>query len=112
MRLKKEQRLKLNKFPNLYFAIESFIRNKGCSEEYGCIPHFTWFFKQKYLKYNIDPDDMFKWSKGISQDFWSWGSNSRWAHVATSYIHSRFNTCVNIAIELAEEYVDLRENKE
>lgn len=107
MRLTTEQKEQLKNFPVLNKAIQSFIKNKGESEEQGCIPHYTYFFKQKYLNNGIDPDEMFGWSEQISEDFWSWGSNSRWANTVTCHIHSKFKHCVDIAIDLAEQYGDL-----
>lgn len=110
MELIAEQKERLKAYPVLEQAVNYFIEHKGESEESGCIPRYTYFFKQKYLDNNVDPDEMFGWDEKTSEDFWSWGSNSRWSNTATCYILSEFSKCIDIALDLADEYGDLKLN--
>lgn len=97
----------LDKFTVLKKAIEHFKETGGRSEEDGCIPHFVYFFKQMHFRFGQDPDEMFNWDKETSEDFWSWGHNSRWAHTACMWIEDHLEECIEKAIELAKEYGDL-----
>lgn len=107
MNLTNEQKERLKAYPVLEKAVNHFMTSKGESEEPGCIAHFVYFFKQKYLDNGVNPDDMFGWDEQTSEDFWSWGSNSRWSNTVTCYILSEFSRCVDIALDLADEYGDL-----
>ena len=53
MELTNEQKERLKAYPVLEQAVNYFIEHKGESEEPGCIPHYTYFFKQKYLNNNV-----------------------------------------------------------
>lgn len=111
MKLTKEQKERLKAYPVLEEAVNHFIKYRGEPEEKGCIAHYTYFFKQKYLDNNVDPDEMFGWSNATSEDFWSWGSNSRWANTVACYIQSKFSKCLDIALDLADNYGDLNLTK-
>lgn len=97
----------LDKFPVLKKAIEHFKETGGKSEEPGCIPNFVYFFKKMHFKFDQDPDEMFGWDSETADDFWSWGSNSRWANTASMWIEDHLEECIEIAIELAKEFGDL-----
>lgn len=110
MELTAEQKERLKAYPVLEKAVNYFMTSEGQSEESGCIPHLVYFFKQKYLDNGIDPDEMFGWDEETSEDFWSWGGNSRWSNTVTCYILSKFSKCIDIALDLADNYGDLKFN--
>ena len=110
MELTNEQKERLKAYPVLEKAVNYFMTSKGQSEESGCIPHFVYFFKQKCLDNNVNPDEMFGWDEETSEDFLSWGSNSRWTNTVTCYILSKFSECVDIALDVADNYGDLKFN--
>ena len=112
LNLTTQQQDKLKNYPNLKRIVQSFIAHNGESEEQGCLAKFTYFFKLMCLNNNLDEDAVFGWNKETSEDFYSWGHNSRWIHTAQTYILSNFNQCVNVAIDLVEDYGDIDVDKE
>ena len=97
----------LNKYPNLKKALRFYIDHEGDSEKEGHIPLFVYFFKQMYNEHDIDLDALFDWSEEISEDFWSWGHNSRWAHTGSMWIEDHLDECIELALDLANQYGDL-----
>ena len=102
-----EQANTLKEYPNLNSYVQSFIKNNGVPEETGCISNLVYFFKKMCTKYNLDEEVLFDWDKETADDFYSWGSGSRWANTFASYLDCNFNKCIKIAIDLADEYGDL-----
>ena len=103
----KELKSKLNEYPNLKKYVESFIKNNGDSEDSECIPHFVYWFKMQCINNDLNEDSVFCWDEDYSEDFYSWGHNSRWANTAWNYILNNFALCVEIALDLAKEHGDL-----
>ena len=97
----------LNNYPNLKKALRDYIDNEGDSEQKGHIPKFVYFFKKMYMLHGIDLDALFDWPEDIAEDFWTWGSNSRWAHTGSMWIEDHLEECIELALELAEQYGDL-----
>jgi len=97
----------LNYYPNLKKALRSYIDNEGKSEQSGHIPKFVYFFKKMCNEKGLDPDEIFEWPEDIAEDFWTWGHNSRWAHTGSVWIEDHLEECIQLAIELAEQYGDI-----
>lgn len=97
----------LKKYPHLYGAVWRFVVSGGKSEEVGHIPDFVYFFKKLYTDYGIEPDEMFDWDTDTSEDFGSWGSNSRWSNTAWCWIQEHLDECIQTAIDYAEMYGDI-----
>ena len=100
--LTKSQKEQLEQFPNLKGYVERFMVEGPSLRN---TPKLLTFFRNICNKYNLDEDEVFLWSKAVSKDFNSSGSNSRWA-VAMDYIDCHFKKCVDRALYLAREYED------
>lgn len=97
----------LKEYPQLYGAVCRFIESGGKSEQDGHIPNFVYYFKKLYKDHGVDPDEMFEWDKDTSEDFWTWGWNSRWAHTAWCWIQDNLDECIQTARDYAEIYGDI-----
>lgn len=110
--LTKEQTQALTAYPNLNKYVNSFIKNNGYPEVKGCVSNLVYFFKLMCINNNLNEETLFNWDKEIAEDFYTWGSNSRWANTFACCLDAYFNKYIDIAINLAKEYGDIDIDKE
>lgn len=103
----KQQQKELAAYPNLNKYVASYIKNNGRSEKPGCISDLVYFFKMMCLNNNLNEEELFSWDEETATDFYTWGSNSRWANTFDSYLDSNFVICINIALDLVKQYGDI-----
>ena len=75
--ISKETSERLNKYPVLKSAVDSFITNDGRSTVPGNIADLTYYIKLLH----IDVPKIFHWKYRIREEFCSWGPNSRYSNV-------------------------------
>jgi len=107
LKLYKRQQEALEQYPHLKQYVEKFIKNNGRSDRPGYLSDLVFYFRCMIEGNDLDEDEVFGWDKHTSEDFYSWGSNSRWANTADYYIYSHFNKCIDIILQLAENYGDI-----
>lgn len=104
--LTKEQKERLEAYPFLKGYVQEYIDNNGMSTSVGSIPSLTFFFKMKCINNGLGVDELFDWDVEYAEDFYSWGSNSRWANMFDSYLYDNFNQAVDVALSIVEQYGD------
>jgi len=102
----------LESYPNLKKYVEHYIETDGEPEDEGCISNLVCYFKLQCLKHNLNETKVFKWNKKISDDFYTWGTNSRWSNTFDTFLYYNFQYVVEIGISLAEKYGDIDVDKE
>lgn len=100
-----EQMRELNKFPHLKEAIErTFI-----TVDYDVTklsPMTVWFRLMEDIK-GADVIAFVDWDEETLDEFYSWGSNSRWANVFEPDMMDNAGVRIEDAISLAQEYGDI-----
>lgn len=104
--LTKEQAKRLAQYPHLNQYVNEYIANDGQSTTAHSLSSLTFFFKMMCINNSLDEQQLFGWDEELAEDFYSWGSNSRWANVFDAYLATNFNECIDIALDLVENYGD------
>lgn len=95
--------IELGKYPYFKSYVESY-KNGECANL--CITQLAYFFKRMCLDNNLDEQELFNWDNDVAEDFYSWGSNSRWANTFEWWLSENLDTAVKIGLELCAEYGD------
>lgn len=111
LKITEQQQKELAAYPNLNGYIASYIKNNGRPEKPGHISDLVYFFKMMCLNNNLNEEELFSWDEETATDFYTWGSNSRWANTFDSYLESNFVICINIALDLVKQYGDINLEK-
>lgn len=99
------ERLKKHPFLNKY--VEHFIKSNGKSEKSGWLPFLTIWFRELFKAceiYDEDVPELLGWDEETSEDFWSWGHNSRYNHVFWSWLNDDIENAVSSAFEIMDHY--------
>ena len=96
----------LNKFPHLKEAIEHTFINKDYDDS-KLSPMAVWF---RLMEDNNGADviSCVDWDEETLDEFYSWGSNSRWAMVFEPDMMDNAGVRIEDAIYLAQEYGDIK----
>lgn len=105
--IRPDQIQKLKQFPFLESYVKSYIENEGTAENIGCICRLTYFFKRMDIEHELDMQSLFDWDDDTTEDFYSWGHNSRWANTFEGQMEGCLEDYVDVAIDLAETYGDI-----
>lgn len=105
--IRPDQIQKLKQFPFLESYVKSYIENEGTAEKIGCICRLTYFFKRMDIEHELDMQSLFDWDDDTTEDFYSWGHNSRWANTFEGQMEGCLEDYVDVAIDLAETYGDI-----
>lgn len=106
-KLYKRQQKALEQYPHLKQYVEKFIENDGRPDNPGYLSDLVFYFRCMIEDNGLDEDEVFGWDKNTSEDFYSWGHNSRWANTVDYYICSHFKKCIDIILQLTEDYGDI-----
>ena len=90
---------RLNNYPQLKLAVNKYIKcdgHKGC----GLLTDLTVYIRR--LK--VDEPSLFGWSYFDSEDFYSWGHNSRYANVLEPMLYHNLNRHVCKLLNYLEDY--------
>ena len=103
----------MERHPNLKKYAEHFIENPYDAEHSGYLCNLVIWFRHTLEKAGIwDVPTYFKFNKYMTEDFETWGHNSRWSHTFWSYLGNKLNPALTKAIELADEFGDVDVEKE
>ena len=84
-----KQRLEL--YPKLKKCVESFIGLEGNSDRPDQIPDLIYYIKCM----DMNEPNLFKWDKETTEEFYSWGHNSRYVHVLWPLLINNFNEYID-----------------
>lgn len=105
--IRPDQIQNLKQYPFLESYVKSYIENKGIPENIDCICRLTYFFKRMYIEHELDMQSLFDWDDDTTEDFYSWGHNSRWANIFEGQMEGCLEDYVDVALGLAEFYGDI-----
>lgn len=107
--MRKETLKKLKSYPRLKKYAKHFEKTKGYSEIAGYLPFVVIWFRDLFKKANIDDGQvpiLFEMDDETSEEFWSWGHNSRYANVFSLYLLSNLDFCIDIALQIIDNNPD------
>lgn len=99
----------ISKFPNLSRYFNHFEDTDGAPERKDSLPYLI-----IWIRLLVEPEDdewlcapeVFELSDEDAEEFYSWGSNSRWKNVFWDFIANNLDDVKEKCIELAEQYGD------
>lgn len=109
LEIKRKIRKELRKYKNLnQYALHFSEYQSTEHPDYLC--NLTIWFRYTFDKAGImdmDLPEFFGWGKERTEDFETWGHNSRWHHSFWGYLVQEFNEALEFAIGLADKYGDV-----
>ena len=100
---------KLSKYPNLKRYFKHFAKNEGEPELNGFLPNLIVWIRLLVEPENgewTDPVAFFGLTGDEAEDFFSWGSNSRWKNVFWPFAIENLDLVKEKCMELAELHGD------
>ena len=89
---------RLKKYPILSFVVNNFIENNGINPCPHRVTPLTVYIK--WLE--VFEPDLFDWDSETTEDFCSWGHNSRYANVLEPMMHADLNSHISYLLEYLE----------
>jgi len=68
---------RIEEYPELARCVRDFMENDGCNPDPLYLTDLTVYVREL----NVDEPELFGWDEETAEDFYSWGHNSRYAHV-------------------------------
>lgn len=99
----------LSKYPNLERYVRHFDETGGSAEERGGLPFLIVWIRLVTEPEEgtwTDPAQFFELDDDDTTEFYSWGTNSRWANVFCPFVENNLDFVVEKCIELAVEHGD------
>lgn len=103
--MEKETLKKLKNYPNLKKYAKHFEKTRGDGEIAGFLPFVVIWFRDLFREAGIDDGQVpveFEMDDETSEEFWSWGHNSRYANVFSWYLLSNLDFCIDIALQIID----------
>ena len=105
---------KMQKYANLAKYFEHYLDTHGKAEHVNCLPNLIIWIREVLDNDSQRAADLFNMTDEEREDFYSWGSNSRWAHTFTMKLDELIDYDVmenttdvpDILMSLAEEEGD------
>lgn len=110
-KLSKELKERLEKYPALKEYVEKFIQNEGMNSDPTLLADLTVYIRML----DIDEPSFFDWDDETTEDFYSWGHNSRYANVLEPMLWSNLEAYVSLIIDWFDEVTsdkDYQKDKE
>jgi hypothetical protein len=82
---------RLENYPKLKKCVELFIGLEGNSDRPDQIPDLIYYIKCMHM---IEPR-VFEWDDETTEEFYSWGHNSRYVHVLWPLLINHFNEYID-----------------
>ena len=99
MNIKNQTKKRLEQYPKLQKCVKRYIETQGEFE----LDKNNKFLLPKLVYYircmDIYPPEFFKWDKETTEDFESWGHNSRYAHTFMEMLEENLDEYINIIID-------------
>ena len=77
LEISKELAKRVAKYPKLKECVDDFLKNDGMNPDSMCLTDLTVYIREL----DIDEPCVFGWDGETTEDFYSWGHNSRYANV-------------------------------
>lgn len=98
--LSKEIKERLEKYPALKGYVESFIQNGGMDPDPTLLADLTVYIREL----DIDVPSFFDWDYETTEDFDSWGWNSRYANVFEPLLWNNLEEYLSLLIDWFNEF--------
>ena len=101
--IKKSIKDKIKKYPNLYRYAVHFDKTEGESEKTGYLPFLVVWIRELFKQASIDDDQvpkLFDFDEYETEDFFSWGHNSRYSHVFSEAAAADINFCLSVVLDI------------
>ena len=85
----------LDKYPKLKECVEEYIELNGCSKKQGYLPKLVVYVRCMRL----DEPEFFGFDKEWTDEFYSWGHNSRYAHVFNPLLYDNLEEYLEAILE-------------
>ena len=103
--MRKETLQKLKDYPRLKKYAKHFEKTRGYSEIAGFLPFIVIWFRDLFKEAGINDGQVpieFEMDEETSEEFWSWGHNSRYANVFKQYLLDNLDFCIDIALQIID----------
>ena len=98
-KLSKELKERLEKYPALKGYVEKFIQNEGVNPDPDLLTPLTVYIRML----DISEPLFFDWDDEITEEFYSWGHNSRYANVLEPLLWNNLEEYVSLLIDWFDE---------
>lgn len=96
---------RLEKHPFLKKYVNNYIDTEGGRENGEYLPDLVVWFRFMFRALGIeDIPEVLGWDEEMTEEFWSWGHNSRWNHVFDCWLEADVEDSVKVAFEIMDEY--------
>lgn len=96
----------LDKFPNVQKYIKEYIKNDG-EMSLTRLPNLVIWFRETLEKNGVDVPEYFGWTEEWTEEFYSWGHNSRWVNVFMTWLEpDDIEEHLEEIADIAKEYGD------
>ena len=106
--------MKMCDYPNLFKYYNQYRRKKGRPEHSGCFPNLIIWIREALDDDQWKITDLLEMDDDEKEEFGSWGTNSRWAHVVEPLVEELLlgndseqrKWMKDILLEIAGQYGD------
>ena len=101
--IKKSIKDKIKQHPNLYRYAVHFDKTEGESEKTGYLPFLVVWIRELFKQAGVDDDqvpELFDFDEYETEDFFSWGHNSRYNHVFSEALAADINFCLGVVLDI------------
>ena len=95
LQISDEIKKRLEQYPKLKECVENYIEINGCSQKRGYLPKLVVYVRCMRL----DEPEFFGFDEEWSDEFYSWGLNSRYAHVFNPLLRENFEEYLEAILE-------------
>lgn len=108
LKINKKVQKGLKRHKNLSQYAEHFAEHPESAEHPGYLCNLVIWFRHTLEEAGVwDVPDYFGWDEYRTEDFETWGHNSRWHHTFWGYLGDDLNKALECAIKLADEFGDV-----
>lgn len=96
---------RLKMFPNLSRYVKNFEKSEGGNEKDSYLPYVVIWFRELLDKagYEDSVPELFGFDEDDTEEFYSWGHNSRWNHVFATWLETNMDFALEIAFNLIDD---------
>lgn len=100
----KEIKDRLKTFSNLSRYVKRFEKSEGGNEKDSYLPYVVIWFRELLDKagYEGSVPELFGFDEDETEEFYSWGHNSRWNHVFATWLESNMDFALETAFDLID----------
>lgn len=110
--IKKSIKDKIKQYPNLYRYAVHFDKTEGENEKAGYLPFLVVWLRELFNQAGIDDDqvpELFDFDEYETEEFFSWGHNSRYNHVFAEVVAADINFCLEVTLDIMRDMAEAGE---